>query len=100
MEFHGKHYDIPYTGAGNTGFGKPLKSIVHPLRSEIPIYLGAEGPKNVAMAAEIADGWMPIFFSPKSDAFYREGAGRRLRAAGRAAHARMTSRWRAASRSS
>ena len=72
VEFHGKQYDIPYTGPGSTGFGKPLKSIVHPLRSEIPIYLGAEGPKNVAMAAEIADGWMPIFFSPKSDGFYRK----------------------------
>jgi F420-dependent oxidoreductase-like protein len=69
VEFHGRHYQIPYPGG--TGLGKPLKSIVHPLRKEIPIYLGAEGPKNVAMAAEIADGWMPVFFSPKSDAFYR-----------------------------
>jgi F420-dependent oxidoreductase-like protein len=68
LEYRGKHYQIPYQGG--TGLGKPLKSILHPLR-EIPIYLGAEGPKNVAMAAEIADGWMPIFFSPKSDAFYR-----------------------------
>ena len=71
VEFHGKQYDIPYDRPGSTGLGKPLKSIVHPLRTEIPIYLGAEGPKNVAMAAEIADGWMPIFFSPKSDAYYR-----------------------------
>ena len=68
VEYHGRQYQIPYRGG--TGLGKPLKSILHPLR-EIPIYLGAEGPKNVAMAAEIADGWMPIFFSPKSDAFYR-----------------------------
>src|SRR4029453_8881458 len=52
--------------------GKPLKSIVRPLRAEIPIYLGAEGPKNVALAAEIADGWLPMFFSPKAGGFYRE----------------------------
>jgi F420-dependent oxidoreductase-like protein len=45
------------------------------LRTEIPIYLGAEGPKNVALAAEIADGWLPLFFSPKSDGFYREALG-------------------------
>jgi F420-dependent oxidoreductase-like protein len=69
LEFRGRHYQVPCTGG--TGLGKPLKSIVHPLRTDIPIYLGAEGPKNVAMAAEIADGWMPVFFSPKSDAFYR-----------------------------
>ncbi len=58
----GPHYPLPYPGG--TGLGKPLKSIVHPLRREIPIILGAEGPKNVAQAAEIADGWFPIFFSP------------------------------------
>ncbi len=69
LEFRGRQYQVPY--AGGTRLGKPLKSIVHPLRKEIPIYLGAEGPKNVAMAAEIADGWLPIFFSPKSDKFYR-----------------------------
>ena len=60
----GKHYPLPYPGG--TGLGKPLKPIVHPLRSEIPIVLGAEGPKNVALAAEIADGWFPIFFSPRA----------------------------------
>lgn len=70
LEFHGRQYQIPYPGG--TGLGKPLKSIVHPLRKEIPIFLGAEGPKNVALAAEIADGWLPIFFSPKSDKFYRQ----------------------------
>ncbi len=46
---------------GGTGLGKPLRSILHPYRTEIPIYLGAEGPKNVALAAEIADGWNAIF---------------------------------------
>src|SRR5438105_3975638 len=70
VEFRGKQYQVPYPGG--TGLGKPLKSIVHPLRNDIPIYLGAEGPKNVAMAAEIGDGWLPIFFSPKSDKFYRD----------------------------
>ena len=50
---------------------KPLKSTIHPLRKEIPIFLGAEGPKNVALSAEICDGWLPLFFSPKEDDFYR-----------------------------
>src|SRR5437763_13289593 len=63
LEHHGEHYDIPYTGPGATGLGKPLKLIVHPQR-QIPIYLAAIGPKNVALAAEIADGWLPVWFSP------------------------------------
>jgi len=58
----GPHYPLPYPGG--TGLGKPLKAITHPLRKEIPIIMGAEGPKNIALAAEIADGWFPIFFSP------------------------------------
>ena len=65
LEHHGAHYDIPYTGPGATGLGKPLRLIVHPLRAEVPIYLAALGPRNVALAAEIADGWLPIFFSPE-----------------------------------
>ena len=65
LEHHGEHYDIPYTGEGATGLGKPLKIIVHPPRADVPIYLAAIGPKNVALAAEIADGWLPIFFSPE-----------------------------------
>ena len=70
---------------GGTGLGKPLKSTVHPLRTEIPIYLGAEGPKNVALAAEICDGWLPLFFSPKEDAFYRECLAEGFAAAARPA---------------
>jgi F420-dependent oxidoreductase-like protein len=66
--YHGKHYQLPYPGG--TGLGKPLRSILHPYRREIPIYLGAEGPKNVALAAEIADGWNTIFFSPSMNGFY------------------------------
>ena len=72
VDFHGEHYQLPYLGDGDLGLGKPLKSITHPLRADLPIYLGAEGPKNVALAAEIADGWLPMFFSPKLDGFYRD----------------------------
>jgi F420-dependent oxidoreductase-like protein len=72
VEFHGRQYDLPYTGGDGMGIGKALKSTVHPLRTEIPILLGAEGPKNVSLAAEICDGWLPLFFSPKDDGWYRE----------------------------
>ncbi len=65
----GRHFQLPLQGG--TGLGKALKSTVHPFREEIPIFLAAEGPKNVALSAEICDGWLPLFFSPKSDAFYR-----------------------------
>jgi F420-dependent oxidoreductase-like protein len=64
VEFHGQHYDIPYSGADATGLGKPLKSILHG-RADMPVYLASIGPKNVALTAEIADGWLPIFFSPR-----------------------------------
>jgi F420-dependent oxidoreductase-like protein len=67
----GPHYPLPYRGENAVGLGKPLKPIVHPLRAEIPIWLGAEGPKNVAQTAEIADGWIPIFYTPKSAAMYQ-----------------------------
>ena len=72
----GPHYPLPYPGG--TGLGKPLKLTVHPLRNEIPIYLGAEGPKNVKQTTEIADGWLPIFYSPlRSDMYegitFRDG---------------------------
>ncbi|MDH3300804.1 MAG: LLM class F420-dependent oxidoreductase [Acidimicrobiia bacterium] len=70
VSFDGEHYQLPYPGG--TGLGKPLKSTIHPLRTDIPIYLGAEGPKNVAMTAEIADGWLPLFFSPADNDFYHE----------------------------
>ena len=60
----GPHYPLPYPGG--MGLGKPLKSITHPLRSDVPIIMGAEGPKNIALAAEIADGWFPIFFAPRA----------------------------------
>ncbi|MEW2478204.1 LLM class F420-dependent oxidoreductase [Mycobacterium sp. NPDC049093] len=68
----GPHYPLPLTGEGTTGLGKNLKPITHPLRADIPVMLGAEGPKNVAMAAEIADGWLPIFYSPRIAGMYNE----------------------------
>jgi F420-dependent oxidoreductase-like protein len=67
----GPHYPLPYAGEGSVGLGKALKPIVHPLRADIPIWLGAEGPKNVAQTAEIADGWIPIFYTPKSAGMYQ-----------------------------
>ena len=78
VEFHGEVYDVPVVGG--SGLGKPLKTIVHPLRADLPIYLAAIGPKNVALAAEIADGWLPTFFSPSNaamfDAYLDEGFAR------------------------
>ena len=64
LTHEGAHYQIPYRGKEATGLGKPLKSILHG-RPNLPIYLAAIGPKNVQLAAEIADGWLPIFFSPR-----------------------------------
>ena len=66
----GPHYPLPYPNG--TGLGKPLRSTIHPVRQDIPIFLGAEGPKNVALAAEICDGWMALFFSPRNQDFYRD----------------------------
>jgi F420-dependent oxidoreductase-like protein len=72
----GPHYPLPYPGG--TGLGKPLKASIHPLRSEIPIYLAAEGPKNIAMAGELCDGWLALFYSPHHDGYYREALGEGL----------------------
>ncbi len=71
VEYRGDYYQIPYAGTDATGLGKPLKSILHG-RADLPIYLAAVGPKNVALAAEIADGWIPIFFSPERMPMFRE----------------------------
>ncbi len=70
VTFAGRHYQLPYPGG--SGLGKPLKLIMKPLRSRIPIYLGAEGPKNVALATEICDGWLPLFYSPYRHQVYAE----------------------------
>ena len=68
----GPHYPLPYKGENAWGMGKPLRPITHPLRADLPIYLGAEGPKNVAMAAEICDGWLPLYYSPYRQDVYAE----------------------------
>jgi F420-dependent oxidoreductase-like protein len=67
LEHDGTHYQLPIEGPGTTGQGKALKLNFHPLRNEIPVFVGAIGRKSVEMAAEICDGWIPIFFS--ADAF-------------------------------
>jgi F420-dependent oxidoreductase-like protein len=66
----GPHYPLPL--GNGTGLGKPLKSSIRPLREDIPIYLAAEGPKNIALAGELCDGWLALFYSPHHDDFYRE----------------------------
>jgi F420-dependent oxidoreductase-like protein len=86
VEFDGEYYTIPAPeGPGTTGLGKPLKTIVHPLRPDLPIYLAAIGPRNVALAGEIADGWLPTFFSPSRMAMYREWLDEGLARSGRSA---------------
>jgi len=66
----GPHYPLPL--GNGTGLGKALKSSIRPLREDIPIYLAAEGPKNIALAGELCDGWLALFYSPHHDDFYRE----------------------------
>src|SRR5688500_1146757 len=66
----GPHYPLPLPDG--TGLAKPLKSSIPPVREDIPIFLGAEGPKNIALAAELCDGWLALFFSPNHQDFYRE----------------------------
>jgi F420-dependent oxidoreductase-like protein len=70
VTFEGEHYTLPYPDG--TGLGKPLKASIHPLREDVPIFLGAEGPKNIALAAEVCDGWLALFFSPHHEGFYRD----------------------------
>jgi len=71
LEFQGDHFQLPFAGEGSVGLGKPLKIMTHPLR-EIPIWIGAEGPKNVAQTVEIADGWLPLYYSPFRPEVYGE----------------------------
>ena len=81
LSYDGDHYQIPYQGPDATGLGKPLRSILHPVRPAVPVYLGAIGPRNVRLAAEIADGWMPVFYAPEHEDVFAEplaaGLGRR-----------------------
>lgn len=87
VSYDGVHFQLPLThaepgrhGRPPTGLGKSLRSTLHPLRADLPVLLAAEGPRNVALAAEVADGWLPLFYSPYDDAIYRnqlaEGFGR------------------------
>ena len=69
MTADGEHYKLPLPGG--TGLAKPLKSSIHPLREDIPIYLGAEGPKNIALCAELCDGWLSMLFAPEEQDYYR-----------------------------
>ena len=80
LEHQGEHYQIPYRGPGASGLGKPLKSILH--GHSIPIYIASIGPKSVEQAAEIADGWLPIFISPKRLSVYRPALEAGFEAAG------------------
>ena len=82
LDYHGKHYELPLTQRQGTGLGKPLKLINHPVRERIPIVIAALGPKNVALAAELAEGWQPIFYFPEKagltwDAPLAEGTAKR-----------------------
>lgn len=69
VEYHGQEYQLPYTGPGATGLGKPLKSILH--GRQLPVYLATMGPINIRNTAELADGWLPIWFSPKRMDLFR-----------------------------
>lgn len=83
LTFDGQLYKLPYDGPDATGLGKPLKSMLE-ATPDIPIYLAAIGPKNVALAAEIADGWLPIFFSPqKFDKIYKTSIEEGLKKSGK-----------------
>ncbi|MHC3816394.1 LLM class F420-dependent oxidoreductase [Streptomyces sp. DT9] len=64
VELDGRFHSHPYNGPDATGLGKPLKPITHPLRADLPVLLGAEGPKNIAQTTRIADGWLPLYWSP------------------------------------
>lgn len=70
VTFKGEHYQLPLEGG--SGLGKPLKLINKPLRTHIPILLGAEGPKNIKMATELCDGWLPLYYSPFHKDVYEE----------------------------
>jgi F420-dependent oxidoreductase-like protein len=83
VSYDGSHHKLPLEGG--TGLGKALKSTIRPLRPDLPIYLAAEGPKNVALAGELCDGWLPFWFSPKSDDFYRRALAEGFDRAGKTA---------------
>lgn len=75
----GRFHPLPYPGGDGARLGKPLKSITHPLRADLPVLLGAEGPRNVAQTARIADGWLPLYWSPTRTDVYETSLGDGLR---------------------
>ncbi|MFF7751113.1 LLM class F420-dependent oxidoreductase [Streptomyces sp. NPDC007971] len=70
VESDGRFHPLPYRGADGTGLGRALKPITHPLRRDLPVLLGAEGPKNVAQTTRIADGWLPLYWAPSRPEVY------------------------------
>ncbi|MER5514494.1 LLM class F420-dependent oxidoreductase [Streptomyces sp. NPDC002763] len=70
VESAGRFHSHPYRGPDSSGLGRPLKPITHPLRADLPILLGAEGPKNVAQTVRIADGWLPLYWAPSRPEVY------------------------------
>lgn len=72
VELQGRFHSHPYAGPDGTGLGKPLKPMTHPLRGDLPVLLGAEGPKNIAQTTRIADGWLPLYWSPLRTSHYQE----------------------------
>ncbi|WP_333739921.1 LLM class F420-dependent oxidoreductase [Streptomyces sp. IBSBF 2806] len=73
VETDGRFHPLPYRGPDGTGLGRALKSITHPLRPDLPVLLGAEGPRNVAQTVRIADGWLPLYWSPSRPDAYGPG---------------------------
>ena len=94
LDYQGKHYTLPLPSDQGTGLGKPLKLINHPVRERIPIVIAALGPKNVALAAELAEGWQPIFYFPEKAGLTWDAAARRGPRPGATRSARRTRRHR------
>ncbi|WP_214415120.1 LLM class F420-dependent oxidoreductase [Sphaerisporangium fuscum] len=83
VRHEGEHYRLPYRGPGGTGLAGPLTSSLTPIRGRIPTYLAAVGPRSVRLAGEIADGWMPGFYSPEREAVITAPLDEGIRRAGR-----------------
>jgi F420-dependent oxidoreductase-like protein len=81
VRFEGAHYRLP--AVGGTGLGKPLKSEVVPLRADLPIYLAAMGPRNASLAARVADGWLPLFYSPENRDIFEKALAKGFESGGR-----------------
>ncbi len=72
LEHAGSYFPLPYDGPGATGLGKALRPTVKPLRADLPVLLGAEGPRNIAQTVAIADGWLPLYWSPERRWVYQD----------------------------